>query len=128
MASLLPSLRILVVDDNRDAADMIAEFLVMSGHDAQAVYDGATAIHTANLIVPNVLFLDLGMPGMSGLDVATKLRSCEALSRTKLVALTAWGDEATRLKVIHAGFDQHLVKPAYLDDILESLSQPNSCL
>ncbi|MDN2710579.1 response regulator [Janthinobacterium sp. SUN118] len=122
MANQIHTLRILVVDDNQDAADMIAEFLVLCGHDAHVAYNGSAAIEVANLIVPHVLFLDLGMPGMSGLDVATTLRGCAALSHIKLVALTAWGDEETRTKVKHAGFDQHLLKPACLDDILKSLS------
>lgn len=122
MANQIHSLRVLVVDDNHDAADLIAEFLVMCGHDAHTAYNGSDAIQAAKLTVPNVLFLDIGMPGMSGLEVATTLRGYAAMNHTKLVALTAWGDEDTRAKVKHAGFDQHLMKPACLDDILKSLS------
>lgn len=122
MGNQIHPLRILVVDDNHDAADLLAEFLVMSGHDARALYDGPSAIREASNTVPNVLFLDLGMPGMTGLEVAKKLRSRPTMKHTKLVALTAWGDEETRAKVMHAGFDQHLLKPACLDDILKSLS------
>ncbi|MGK5040460.1 response regulator [Janthinobacterium sp. GB1R12] len=122
MANQIPNLRILVVDDNHDAADLLAEFLVMSGYDAQALYDGPSAIREASTNVPNVLFLDLGMPGMNGLEVAAAIRGCAAMDCTKLVALTAWGDDETRAKVRHAGFDQHLLKPACLDDILKSLN------
>lgn len=123
MANQIPSLRILVVDDNHDAADLIVEFLALCGHDAHAAYNGPAAVQAATLNVPNVLFLDLGMPGMSGLEVATTLRGCAAMNHTKIVALTAWGDEETRAKVKRAGFDQHLLKPACFDDILKSLSQ-----
>jgi CheY-like chemotaxis protein len=122
MANQISPLRILVVDDNHDAADLLAEFLMISGHEAHALYDGPSAIREASTTLPNVLFLDLGMPGMNGLEVAAELRSRPIMALTKLVALTAWGDDETRAKVRHAGFDQHLLKPACLDDILKSLN------
>lgn len=115
------ALRIMVVDDNRDAADLVAEFLVMCGHDARPVYGGAEAIQTANAFLPDVIFLDLGMPGVSGIQVATALRQEPKSEHVKIIALTAWGDAPTRARTKATGFDYHLVKPAALADILGAL-------
>lgn len=118
MANFIPSLRIMVVDDNREAADLVAEFLVMCGHEAVPVYGGAEALQTANTFIPDVVFLDLGMPDVDGLRVASILRDTSQFQHLKMVALTAWGDEAWRAKTRAVGFDHHLVKPAEFKDIL----------
>ncbi|NBV17020.1 response regulator [Janthinobacterium sp.] len=118
MASQTPPLRIMVVDDNRDAADIVAEFLVISGHEAIPVYGGAEALRMADAFAPDVVFLDLGMPEVSGFQVASRLRQASKFQGTKMIALTAWSDELTRARTRNGGFDHHLVKPASLDDIL----------
>lgn len=118
MATQHPPLRIMVVDDNRDAADIVAEFLVISGHEAIPVYGGAEALRMADTFEPDVVFLDLGMPEVSGFQVASRLRQASKFQETKMIAFTAWSDELTRARTRNGGFDHHLVKPASLDDIL----------
>jgi len=122
MARHLTPRRIMVIDDNRDAADVVAEFLQISGHNAVSTYDGKSALQIAEDFQPDVIFCDLGMPGMDGYTVAKRLRGMFTLARTKLVALTAWGDNDARAKVVASGFDYHLVKPASFDDILGQLT------
>jgi len=122
MAQQISSLRIMVVDDNRDAADLIAEFLQMCGHETLPVYGGAEAIHAADGFVPDVVLLDLGMPDVDGFDVISAMRQKPQLMQTRMIALTAWGDAKTRARTASTGFDLHLVKPASLDEILNALS------
>lgn len=112
----------MVVDDNRDAADLVAEFLVISGHEAIPVYGGAEALRMADTFEPDVLFLDLGLPDVSGFQVASRLRQATKFQGTKMIAFTAWSDELTRARTRDGGFDHHLVKPASLDDILGLLN------
>lgn len=122
MAQTFSPLRVMVVDDNRDAADLIAEFLEMCGHQALSVYGGADAIRAAGDFDPDVLLLDLGMPDVDGFDVIATLRQTPRFSHTRMIALTAWGDAQMRARTRGIGFDQHLVKPASLDDILQAIS------
>lgn len=119
MGQLYPPTRVIVVDDNHDAADMIAEFLELSGCHAIPIYDGSSALHIAEVFRPDIIFCDIGMAKMDGYEVAVKMRSMNSLKMTRLVALTAWGDSASRAKVIIAGFDKHLVKPATFESILQ---------
>ncbi|NIA00403.1 response regulator [Massilia sp. CCM 8734] len=118
-------IRILVVDDNREAADALVEILTLCGHHAVPAYDGMSALAVAARLVPDTIFLDIGMPGMSGIEVSKELRQLPALRHTQVVALTAWGDAATREQTTSAGFDLHLVKPADIHTILAAL-QPIS--
>ena len=112
-------LRVLVVDDNVDAADSIADLLVAMGHDAHVAYDGPTALARAHDLELDLVLLDIGLPGMDGYDVARRLRRGASLS-TLLVALTGYsGDEAKR-EAADAGFDHHVVKPVGID-VLEHL-------
>ena len=122
MANQLSPLRIMIVDDNRDAADLVAEFLVMCGHEAVPVYGGAEALRTADRFAPDVVLLDLGMPDVNGFQVASTLRQTLRFQQVKMIALTAWSDDVTRMQTKAVGFDHHLVKPADLDDILGLLS------
>lgn len=121
MGELHPPTRVLVVDDNHDAADMIVEFLQISGCDAIPIYDGQSALELAEVFKPEIVFCDLGMPQMDGYQVAAKMRSMDCLRKTKLVALTAWNDAACKTRVIEAGFHVHLSKPAELNSILAQL-------
>ncbi|QKY11529.1 response regulator [Janthinobacterium lividum] len=113
--------RIMIVDDNRDAADLISEFLMMLGYEAIPVYSGIEALTVAETFDPNVIFLDLGMPKMNGLQVASVLKQTSKFRDVRLIALTAWGDESTRAQTLAIGFDHHLVKPADLNEILKLL-------
>jgi len=106
-----PRLRVLVVDDNRDGADSLALLLQASGHSARAAYSAEEALAVVHEFAPQVAFLDIGMPGMSGLDLARALRAQPALAGLRLVALTGWGGETDRARSHEAGFDLHVTKP-----------------
>lgn len=117
----LPGRSVLVVDDNRDAAETLAALLNMMGHRAPVANDGRQALRMLPSLMPDVVFLDLGMPGMSGYEVATAIREDARLAGIRLVALTGWGGEADRARTKAAGFDQHLTKPATVEAIEEVL-------
>ena len=104
-------LRVLVVDDNHDAADTLAMLLEMMGHDVKTANDGLEAIKVAKSELPQVVLLDIGMPGMNGYDVARKLREQPETRGVVLVAMTGWGQDEDRARSKEAGFDHHLVKP-----------------
>jgi CheY-like chemotaxis protein len=106
-----PSLRVLVVDDNVDAANSLAMALRMTGQRVRVAYDGATALSYAAEDPPEAVLLDLGMPGMDGYQVARRLRGEPATRSSLIIALTGWGQDADRRKSHEAGFDHHLVKP-----------------
>jgi signal transduction histidine kinase len=109
--------RVLIVDDNADSADSLAMILELLGHPAKSVTDPHEAVDVACDFKPDVVFLDIGMPGMSGYEVARALRAAQALPSVKLVALTGWGQPEDRRRSAEAGFDYHLVKPAELSQI-----------
>jgi PAS domain S-box-containing protein len=124
-----PSRRVLVVDDNRDAADSLVILLRLAGQDVRVAYDGRSALAEASHFRPEVIFLDLGMPGMNGYEVARLLREEPELKGVFLVALTGWGHEDDRRRSLQAGFDHHLVKPVEgktLDDLLANLCRPTA--
>ena len=117
--------RILVVDDNADAADGLAMLLAMEGHDTDTAHDGEEAIDKAASRTPDVIFLDIGMPKLNGYDTCRRIREHPWGKRILLVALTGWGQEEDRLRSSEAGFDEHIVKPAdgdTLRKVLASLS------
>jgi PAS domain S-box-containing protein len=107
--------RVLVVDDNKDAAETLGALLRLRGHEVQVAFDGATALAAARASRPDFILLDLGMPGMDGYEVAQQLREQPALRHTVLVALTGWGQEDDRRRSQAAGFDFHMVKPVEPD-------------
>jgi signal transduction histidine kinase/ActR/RegA family two-component response regulator len=104
-------LRILVVDDSRDAADTLAMLLELSGHVTEIANDGLQALQAVEDFCPEVVFMDIGMPGLNGFDAARRMRELPQGKNLMLVAITGWGQEADRLKSKAAGFDAHLVKP-----------------
>ena len=113
---------ILVVDDSHDGADSLAFLLKAGGHEVLTAYDGRTAIALAQERLPDVVLLDIGMPDVSGYDVARAIRR-EAWGRNmRLIALTGWGQADHRRRSMEVGFDDHLVKPVELD-LLEKLLQ-----
>jgi PAS domain S-box-containing protein len=103
--------RILVVDDNRDAAESIATLLELWGHAVATAHDGVDAVDTAAAFRPDVVLLDIGLPGMNGYDACRALRAQPAGRNAVIVALTGWGQDADRRNSEVAGFDAHLVKP-----------------
>jgi PAS domain S-box-containing protein len=111
------SLRVLVVDDNRDAADSMGLVLARAGAEVEVVHDGATALDRVERFHPALVLLDIGMPGMDGYEVARRIRARPALQGIQLVALTGWGQAEDRLRSREAGFDHHLIKPAGIDEL-----------
>jgi PAS domain S-box-containing protein len=106
-----PARRILVVDDHQDSTDSLALFLRLRGHEVRTAQDGPTALDEIERYRPEVVFLDLGLPGMSGYDVARRVRMRTDLGPLQLVALTGYGTDGDRQKTRDAGFDVHLAKP-----------------
>ncbi len=104
--------RVLVVDDNVDAAEVLSAVLELSGHATVVAHSGASALAVAQEFRPEIAFLDIGMPGMDGYEVARALRQLPGLRDLTLVALTGWGAEGDRSRSREAGFDHHLTKPA----------------
>ena len=108
---MVEACRILVVDDNRDAADSLAIALRLMGHEIRTAYDGVEALRAAEALHPDVALLDIGLPGMNGYEAARQLRARPWGKRAVLVALTGWGRDEDRQRALDAGFDHHLVKP-----------------
>ncbi|HUF13186.1 MAG TPA: ATP-binding protein [Longimicrobiales bacterium] len=122
--SAVPKRRILVVDDNVDAADALAELLRDYGHDVRAAHDGPSAIEQAGLHQPDIVLLDIGMPGLDGYEVARRMRTELGLKAT-LVALTGYGEARHRRLSRAAGFDQHVTKPVDIRKLETLLKLPN---
>lgn len=118
MGQLYSSRRVLVVDDNSDAAALVAELLSLQGYAVAVAHGGREALAVAREFVPEVVFLDIGMPEMDGYEVATELRRAAWLPAPRIVALTAWGNAQARARSAACGFDAHLVKPARVDTLL----------
>ncbi len=112
--------RILVVDDNRDAADSLARLLLLAGHPVQTQYDGNAALDEMDRFKPDVVLLDIGLPGMNGYDVARCLRNRRR--DLLLIAITGYGQEEDRRSAVAAGFDHHFVKPIDLKQLQETLN------
>ena len=105
------ALRVLVVDDNRDAATSLAMLLTLSGNETRTAYDGLAALQVAAAFAPDLVLLDIGLPKLNGFEVARKIREQPWGQKIMLVALTGWGRDEDREKSKEAGFDHHLVKP-----------------
>jgi len=105
-------LKVLVVDDNADLVEMLALLVEAAGHDVRKALDGRSAVSAALAYRPDVVLLDLGLPVMSGLEVARELRGRQETAHVRLVALTGWGQAEDRRQTEEAGFDRHLTKPA----------------
>jgi PAS domain S-box-containing protein len=114
--------RILVVDDNRDAADTLGLLLEADGAEVRVVYDGRAALAMAESFMPGSVLLDIGMPGMDGYEVARRLRQDTRFASLRIVALTGWGQEADRRQTRNRGFTHHLTKPVSVEDLYEILT------
>jgi len=117
-----PSLRVLVVDDNVDAATTLGMLVQASGHEIRIVHDGMAGLEAAIDYRPHVVLLDIGLPGLNGLEVAKRLRLQTSLQNVVLVAMTGYGQESDRQRSQEAGFDHHLVKPADFGKVLQILA------
>ncbi len=114
-----PPLRALCVDDNRDCADSLALLLRALGFEAEACYDGPSALLLNTSLRPEVAFLDLNMPGMDGDELARRLKESQAWRPLLLVGVTAMSDEASRARFKGAGVDLHLVKPVESESLFQ---------
>jgi CheY-like chemotaxis protein len=114
--------RILIADDNKDAADALAMILELGGHEVRVAHNGRVALSLAQTFRPDVALLDIGMPDMSGYEVARALRHERWGKEIYLVALTGWGQEGDRQKALDAGFDRHMTKPIDPDALESFLS------
>ncbi len=114
--------RMLVADDNDDAAESLSLQLQLGGHDVRTAYNGADALAIAESFKPHAVLLDLGMPKMDGYETARKLRRFPWGKRALIIALTGWGQQQDRERTAAAGFDAHLVKPVAEHDLFAALA------
>jgi len=125
------SKRILIVDDNVDATDSLSELLKLRGYTVEKAYDGITALQIAARFQPSIVLLDIGLPGINGLDVAKRLRAESTFVKPLLIAVTAYGAESDYRRSREAGFDHHLVKPfglKALSQLLDPQSPPSDAI
>lgn len=118
------SRRVLIVDDNEDAANSLAMILQLGGHQTVPVYSAVDALQRAATFKPEVVLLDIGLPGMNGYEVAQKMRELPGLRDIRLIAVTGYGRADDRLRARDAGFDDHLTKPvefAILERVLAGI-------
>jgi CheY-like chemotaxis protein len=116
--------RLMVIDDNKDAAESMSMLFELWGHEVICVYDGRTALETAAKYRPDAVFLDIGLPGMDGYEIAERLRDLPQSARTILVAITGYGQDDDRRRSREAGIDHHLIKPVApetLQKLIDSL-------
>jgi CheY-like chemotaxis protein len=113
---------VLVVDDNKDSAESLAMLLAIKGHEVRTAHDGPAALDSVQAFRPEVVLLDIGLPGMDGFTVARRVRQQSDCEKVCLVALTGYGQEEDRRRTEEAGFDAHMVKPADLDALQALLS------
>jgi CheY-like chemotaxis protein len=120
--SMIP-LHVLVVDDDVDAAEAVAALLELQGHRPALLHDGLGVLEAARSVVPDVIVMDLGLPGINGYEAAGLLRQERSLDGVLLVALTGWGSEAHKRASLDAGFDLHLTKPVTYADLFDTLAK-----
>jgi CheY-like chemotaxis protein len=116
--------RILIADDNIDAASTLGAMLELMGHEVMTAGDGADAVDKAAAFKPEIVFLDVGMPRMNGYDACEAIRKIPGGNRMTIIALTGWGQESHKQRSREAGFDRHLVKPVALDDLQAIFENP----
>jgi CheY-like chemotaxis protein len=119
-----PGQRMLIVDDNRDAADSLGMLMKVMGNDTRVAYDGREALATASQFHPEVVLLDIGLPTVSGYEVARELRRRPGGATLLLIATTGWGQPSDKEQSREAGFDHHLVKPVDPAALLKLLDRP----
>jgi PAS domain S-box-containing protein len=116
------ALRVLVVDDNTDAAESLVELMRLLGHETRVAHDGPQGYRAAQEFAPDLIFLDIGLPGMTGHEVARAIRRTPGLEGVVLIALTGWGAASDLTQSQEAGFDQHLTKPVSLESIEQAFA------
>lgn len=114
--------RVLIVEDNTDAREVLRTALALEGHEVHEAVDGCDGLEAALRLVPDVVLLDVGLPGLDGYEVARRIRAEPTGARMRLVALTGYGQAGDRQRALEAGFDVHLVKPVTPERLAEALS------
>jgi len=122
----LPRRRILVVDDSRDSAESMALLLELEGHETFTAHDGPEAVARAAELAPDILLLDIGLPGLSGYEVCRQVRAQPRGAAMVIVALSGWGQAADKQKALNAGFDDHLTKPVEHEALTRTLAVINA--
>jgi CheY-like chemotaxis protein len=117
--------RVLVADDNRDASETLALLLRLDGHEVHVAHDGLMAIELFERLQPEVAILDIGMPGLSGHEVAQRIRAQYTDHPVTLIALTGWGQKADKNLAAESGFDFHFTKPIEPDRLSELIMGPD---
>jgi two-component system CheB/CheR fusion protein len=115
--------RVVVVEDNVDAREMLCHLLTRAGFDCEAVGDGLSAIHTIERFKPKAAIIDVGLPGIDGFEVARRVRTDPKLANVLLVAVTGYGQRNDRALAKEAGFDAHMVKPVRFQELLTLLAK-----
>jgi CheY-like chemotaxis protein len=118
----LPRRRVLIVDDNVDAAESLAMLLSALGHETHLAHDGPKALSAVDALRPDIVFLDIGLPLLNGYEVARRIRRQDAGDGPQLIALTGWGQPEDRRQAKEAGFDHHVTKPVELDVLLRLMA------
>jgi len=116
--------RVLVADDNADAASTLGTMLELLGHEILTANDGADAVDKARTFAPDIVFLDVGMPRMNGYDACEAIRKLPGGNRMTIIALTGWGQESHKQRSREAGFDRHFVKPVALEELQAIFDNP----
>ncbi|HJV61137.1 MAG TPA: response regulator, partial [Albitalea sp.] len=115
--------RILIVDDNQDAAESIAQYLQLEGHEVKTVSDGMQALACVPVFAPQIVVLDIGLPVLSGYEVARRMRALPQTRDVLLIALTGYGQKEDQLRAAEAGFDRHFVKPTDPGVLVELIAE-----
>lgn len=129
MSATVPRRRILLVDDNAEVGQALGELLSSTGHDIRLAYDGPQAIEAAREFAPDIVLCDIGLPGMSGYEVARELRKLPGGDAMTLAALSGYGEDRDRVAAARAGFDEHLTKPVdpnYLEAFIAAIARPRA--
>jgi DNA-binding response OmpR family regulator len=116
--------RVLIVDDHADIAEWLADELILAGYQAQTAYEGEAALELARTFGPDVMILDIAMPGMSGWEIARRVRKLDLTTRPRLIAVSAFNQDVHRERSSSVGFERHLVKPVKVQELLHVLANP----
>ena len=117
--------RVLIIDDSKDVADSLRMFLDLLGYETNVAYDGRDGVRVATAWGPDIVLCDIGLPSLSGYEVARALRANPATAHARLIAITGYGTEEDRQQAMASGFEEHLVKPADPTTLLNLLPGPD---
>jgi CheY-like chemotaxis protein len=111
----------MIVDDNEDSAQVLAEILELIGHETEIAHDAPSALQAVPRFAPDVILTDIGLPVMDGYELARAVRSMREINAPRLIAITGYGQESDRQRAVEAGFSEHLVKPIKIEQLVSLL-------